>query len=162
MSAIRKEKKMEKILFIDGEPWVSASLIRALRKRYQVKIALSGSAAIKKLRSRPYDLVLTEITIPIAVDAEIPDESLRGMQGRGLGIYILKQLRDGKFPSRRDIPVIVFTFESEISFQKPAKKVLRNKRRYFQKPRAFEVLNRFINGVMKREKRKNKHLKEGG
>ena len=56
---------MERIIVVDDEPQVTASLARLLRRRgYDVGIATSASTALAMLHATPCDLLITDVVMP--------------------------------------------------------------------------------------------------
>jgi DNA-binding response OmpR family regulator len=55
---------MKRILLVDDDPDITASLYHLLREKYDVGIASNGFAAIDKLRETDYDLILLDLLMP--------------------------------------------------------------------------------------------------
>ncbi|MFQ5655603.1 MAG: response regulator, partial [Planctomycetota bacterium] len=53
-----------RVLFIDDEPHHAQALADALRVAgYEVEVAISGAEGIDKLRTQPFDLVITDLVL---------------------------------------------------------------------------------------------------
>ena len=55
---------MKKILIVDDDSEVTASLSMLLREKYEVGVASNGFSAIDKLKEEDYDLILLDLLMP--------------------------------------------------------------------------------------------------
>ncbi|MBE9571344.1 MAG: hypothetical protein IMF11_11995 [Proteobacteria bacterium] len=103
---------MNKILFVEDElPEDDADDMLwtlLINEGYDVTPVKTGAEAWKSLQGAKYDLVLLDIMLPPDHEEGIPP--LAGVQRLDMGLYLLKELRDGKFEpggTSGDIPVVV-------------------------------------------------------
>lgn len=92
----RKSKERKHILVIDDDPVMLKMVNAQLREQYDVATAISGSMALKFLKSKHTDLIL--------LDYEMPVDN---------GPAVLKKLREN--PDTKDIPVVFLTGITERS-----------------------------------------------
>src|SRR5438128_4238745 len=58
---------MRKILFVDDETRVLEGLqrmLRPMRHEWEIALAESGQAALEKLRTEPFDIIVTDLLMP--------------------------------------------------------------------------------------------------
>src|SRR5688572_3329962 len=55
---------MKRILIVDDDPEITASLAMLLKEKYNVGIASNGFSAIDKLKEADYDLILLDLLMP--------------------------------------------------------------------------------------------------
>ena len=79
-----------------------------INESYDVTPVRTGTEAWELLKDTKYDMVLLDIMLPPDHEEGIPH--LDGVQRLDMGLYLLKELRDGKFEpggTCRDVPVVV-------------------------------------------------------
>ena len=86
------------ILVVDDDPEIGAYIKHELGDWYRFDIALNGREALKLLLTKPFDLVITDVMMP-EMD----------------GITLLRSIKSNQLIS--DIPVILLTSKSEVSFR---------------------------------------------
>jgi len=65
-----------RVMVIDDEPLVGASLRRALSLDYEVVVATTGKAALEVLRGETFDLVLCDVMMPEMTGMELYERLL--------------------------------------------------------------------------------------
>lgn len=86
---------MSKILLVDDQPDVLATLARALeRLGHQVVQANDGRQALRALRAEPCDLVMTDINMPEMDGIEL----IMALRSERRGIPIIAMSGGGKLP----------------------------------------------------------------
>ena len=87
-----------KILIVDDDPEIGSYIKHELGEWYRFETALNGREALKMLLTKPFDLVITDVMMP-EMD----------------GITLLRSIKSNQRIS--DIPVILLTSKSEVSFR---------------------------------------------
>ncbi|MCH6258102.1 response regulator [Puniceicoccaceae bacterium K14] len=65
---------MKSILFVDDEPFILSSISRMMRKerkRWNADYANGGEEALEKIRSETYDLLVTDMKMPVVDGMEV-------------------------------------------------------------------------------------------
>ncbi len=77
---------MTRILYVDDEPLMAADILWLLeRQGYEVEGAMNVSEALQKLDSRPYDIVITDLMMPLGDTTEVDTrEAFRLRKGGGV------------------------------------------------------------------------------
>ncbi len=119
---------MHKILIVDDEPMLLTILTESLKKyakKYAITTAKDGLSAIMHLKNRPFDLVITDINMPIIN-----------------GLVLLAYMHNN-FPK---IPCIAMT-----GFGTPflEKRMRQESSHYIEKPFSIDLLLRAIRSVLK-------------
>jgi putative two-component system response regulator len=70
-----KSARKQRILIIDDEPAMLNLLISFLNKKYEVDSAMEGEAALQKIISQQYDVILSDIHLPGLTGIDILKEA---------------------------------------------------------------------------------------
>ena len=95
---------MEKILFVDDEQFVLDGfkrLLREFRNEWEMEYALNGSEALKMVREKDFDAVITDIRMP-----EMP------------GLELLERLQTDE--KTRNIPIVILTGDHDRTLKRKA------------------------------------------
>ena len=71
---------MKRILFVDDEPKVLAGLrrmLRSLRRQWDMEFVESGPEALRRLADRPFDVVVTDMRMPVMDGSQLLHEVTR-------------------------------------------------------------------------------------
>ncbi len=123
---------MSRVLIVEDSPTMVQLLVFIIKKLRDVEIdtANDGANGLKKLSEGRYDLVLTDINMPL-ID----------------GLKFVSLLRNDRSNGNRDVPVIIITTEGEESIMEEGMKLGANS--YITKPvnsqRVIETVRKFIN-----------------
>jgi two-component system, chemotaxis family, chemotaxis protein CheY len=123
---------MSRVLIVEDSPTMAQLLVFIIKKLKGVEIdtANDGANGLKKLSEGRYDLVLTDINMPL-ID----------------GLKFVSLLRNDGSNGNKDVPVIIITTEGEDAIMQEGLKLGANS--YITKPvnsqRVIETVKKFIN-----------------
>lgn len=123
---------MSRVLIVEDSPTMAQLLVFIIKKLKGVEIdtANDGANGLKKLSENRYDLVLTDINMPL-ID----------------GLKFVNLLRNDRLNGNKDVPVIIITTEGEEAVMEEGMKLGANS--YITKPvnsqRVIETVKKFIN-----------------
>jgi len=123
---------MSRVLIVEDSPTMAQLLVFIIKKLKGVEIdtANDGANGLKKLSEGRYDLVLTDINMPL-ID----------------GLKFVSLIRNDRSSGNKDVPVIIITTEGEDAIMAEGMKLGANS--YITKPvnsqRVIETVKKFIN-----------------
>jgi len=146
---------MNKILFVEDElPEDDADDMLwtlLVKESYDVTPVRTGVEAWESLQDTKYDLVLLDIMLP--PDHEEVISPLAGVQRLDMGLYLLKELRDGKFEpdgTSRDVPVVVVSAVPGMDRWSKLRQLVGNDQRCLEKPVSpYDVVDVVIQALEK-------------
>jgi DNA-binding NtrC family response regulator len=65
------ESRRKSVLVVDDEEIIRSFLYEVLSEEYEVSLACDGDEAIEQLRSRKYDLIITDLKMPRVSGEEV-------------------------------------------------------------------------------------------
>lgn len=123
---------MQKLLYAEDEykePIETDPFVSILKEAgFDVEMADSGENAWQKLSEKEYDVLILDIMLPHE-GKKIPMNIPRYRTG----IYLLENLRNGRFPKNKDIPVVVVSAICDLEDMKKIKDEMRPDK-YLEKP----------------------------
>lgn len=115
-----KEKRSSVLLF-DGEGnRASDTLFDSLKNIYNVIYVKTGNDAYEVLKKRDFDLIVMGIMAQPGRGSYIPKTE----PARETGVYILRELRQGKFQCPKDVPVVVLSSVIEYGILRKIRELL--------------------------------------
>lgn len=129
---------MKKLLYAEDEykkPIETDPFVSILKEAgFDVEMADSGEKAWQKLSEKDYDVLILDIMLPHKGE-KIPGNIPRYRTG----IYLLENLREGRFPKNKDISVVVVSAICDLEDMRKIKDEMRPDQ-YLEKPVRPSVL----------------------
>ena len=141
---------MKELLYVEDEckePIETDPFISILKDAgFKVEVAESGEKAWQRLSEKEYDVLVLDIML-LHEGKNIPEKIPRYRTG----IYLLENLRDGKFPKNKEIPVIVVSAICDLEDMKRIKNEMCPDK-YLEKPIRPPVLLEAVERAVRAEK----------
>jgi len=144
-----EEEIKKKLLYIEDDfkkPLKTDPIYSMLKENgFDVMVVEDGEGALKKLDQGQYNCIILDIMLPHKGKGIFKD-----IPRYRTGIYILKRLREGKFPKNIDTPVLVISAIADMDDTRKIKEEMHpDKDKYLEKPIHPLVVLKAVEEILK-------------